>query len=874
MTQVLKHLLQSKLLVLSALLLVFACSSGPGSRSAAEIPAGDPSHEGRADMRNSITGIEQELESKQFDSALTKVEGLIQTEKRVPALHLLKARILMKQGKEQEALDYLTGRVLDDPDNPGMLAARGQFLLENGYLESARNDFLLAYQQNYRSVEILKVLVAIEQNNGNLNEALKLVDEALKLDSGDHDLWFSKARLEIRLNQAASARESVGNAIRLSEETLKYHQFHLEVLGYLKDGDEINRQIRKLAQKFPDDEWVAIRYATLLYTTGEQTRAKEILIRAVAKHPASYLLLFQLGTVYAAEKNWPESIRMFEAGLKEKPDSTWAMVQLAKIHFQSAKTEQAIDYLQQARAAESEDPFVYETLAKYYNRQNDTFEAEEIILEGLAINPQNEDLLLEYAALLEKRANYREAIKAYEKALAMRLTDHVILGRLGNLYRLILDFDQSKSYFKRAIAIKPDVSWVRSYYVELLADTESWREALEEIDKILGITPDDYWAYAKKAQIENELGDFDKAHRSIKRAIELRPDAPWLKEIEANTLESLRQYKAAESAFKEDLAETPDSAYLLMRLAYVQLHLDRTEALRSIEAALDSEDFDISTIELYLFLTGQHRRYWGFREGSRESLAYETIIHKRFDQADPLLKDIDLKQSVHYPFLAALFRLLHKEGGSVLSENAGCTAEKSAWHCFYAGMDAMRRKEWPRAREIFQQGLEKNPENIWLMVKLAYVHQHLDEHLPAIDLLERYLAGRSTGRSIWVKLRLALNCVLSQQYKKAEAVYLEILKADPDDNVALNNLAWMYLTAKDKTMKRTDEALRLATKAVEFSPSPANLDTLAEAYYQKKEYHKALKMAEQALDRDRRGLDDFKKTQKKILKAIEASQEK
>ncbi len=63
----------------------------------------------------------------------------------------------------------------------------------------------------------------------------------------------------------------------------------------------------------------------------------------------------------------------------------------------------------------------------------------------------------------------------------------------------------------------------------------------------------------------------------------------------------------------------------------------------------------------------------------------------------------------------------------------------------------------------------------------------------------------------------------------------------------------------------------LALKAVSISSSPANLDTLAEAYYQKKEFQKALKTAERALDRDRQGLDDFKKTKKKILKAIQST---
>ena len=82
------------------------------------------------------------------------------------------------------------------------------------------------------------------------------------------------------------------------------------------------------------------------------------------------------------------------------------------------------------------------------------------------------------------------------------------------------------------------------------------------------------------------------------------------------------------------------------------------------------------------------------------------------------------------------------------------------------------------------------------------------------------------------------------------------------------NFEAIYRTGTYTT--KLDDALKLALKAVEIQPSSANLDTLAEAYFQKEDYNRALKAIEQALDRDRRGLDDFKKTKKKILRAMES----
>ncbi|MBT7155462.1 MAG: tetratricopeptide repeat protein [Deltaproteobacteria bacterium] len=818
-----------------------------------------------------LAEIEQQMKNKQFKAALDKVEILINQDKQIPRSHLLKARILEGLGQKQQALNYLTQQIKENPENIGLIVARGQFLLDTGYVESARSDFLQAYKKNYRSFEILKLLSVIERTNGNLKESLNLTTEALNLNSNDHELWFIKAQLELRLHKLQEAKQSSVTAIKLFDANLKYYQLFIEILGFLKDRPEMERTIRMLVQKFPDDAWVNMRYATLLYANNEQKKAKAVLTRAVELHPRDYLLTFQLATILATEKKWEQSIQLFLSGLEVKPDSTWAKVQLSKVYFQAGQSLMAVEYLKKARAEASRDPFVYETLAKIYNRQNDTFEAERIILEGLAINRKNQNLILEYAGILEKRANYKEAIKAFEKALANNPDNYVVLGKLGNLHRLLKNYDKSKQYFQRSIQLKSDTSWVRSFYVELLSDMEDWREALQEIDLILEITANDYWTYAKKAQIEHQLGNFEAAHQSIKKAIALRPDAPWLKEIEAKSLESLGKYALAEESFQIALKTSVDNAYLLTRLGYVQLHLDRKAALRSVEKALDSEDFDISTIELYMYLKGQSYLSWGFKENSPEAKAHDAIMHKQFTVAKTLLQKPGMKNSPHLPFLRSLTQLLARESRSVLSSNVTLSPDLSDWHFFYLGMDALGKRDLQTAKHHFQKGLLSNPQNIWLMIKLAYVHQQLKEYKPAIDLLEKYLMRRSEGRNTWVKLKLALNLDLSFQVIKAEKVYMDILEDDPDDNVALNNLAWMYLTTKNSEMHKLDEALKLSLKAVKLSPSPANLDTLAEAYYQKKEFHKALKTVERALDRDRQGLDDFKKTKKKILKAIQST---
>ena len=68
----------------------------------------------------------------------------------------------------------------------------------------------------------------------------------------------------------------------------------------------------------------------------------------------------------------------------------------------------------------------------------------------------------------------------------------------------------------------------------------------------------------------------------------------------------------------------------------------------------------------------------------------------------------------------------------------------------------------------------------------------------------------------------------------------------PDNDLVLNNLAWLYLTAQDRQLRNLERAMKLAQKSVELHPTIDNLDTLAEAYFQSGEIKKALEIIRKA----------------------------
>ena len=70
---------------------------------------------------------------------------------------------------------------------------------------------------------------------------------------------------------------------------------------------------------------------------------------------------------------------------------------------------------------------------------------------------------------------------------------------------------------------------------------------------------------------------------------------------------------------------------------------------------------------------------------------------------------------------------------------------------------------------------------------------------------------------------------------------------DPDQAEALNNLAWLLVTAPDEELRDKKRSLVLAKKAVLLERSSVFLDTLAEAYYVNGFMPEAVKTIEEAI---------------------------
>ncbi|ARM30394.1 hypothetical protein B9H02_02445 [Prosthecochloris sp. HL-130-GSB] len=150
-----------------------------------------------------------------------------------------------------------------------------------------------------------------------------------------------------------------------------------------------------------------------------------------------------------------------------------------------------------------------------------------------------------------------------------------------------------------------------------------------------------------------------------------------------------------------------------------------------------------------------------------------------------------------------------------------------------------------KARKFFEL------PSLRMLVMEGYALFRLELYGRAIDVLDEALVYKEqenrSGLLVQLHTTRAMTYEKLLRYDLSKAAYASVLEIDPDNPLALNNLAYM-MAEQDEQL---DLALEYATKAVEFEPdNPVFLDTLGWVLYKQQKYERAKLYLEKAATLD------------------------
>ncbi len=158
--------------------------------------------------------------------------------------------------------------------------------------------------------------------------------------------------------------------------------------------------------------------------------------------------------------------------------------------------------------------------AIYHHSKKNFLKAKEIYETLLQTNPDNINILQNYAALLSQIKEYKKADDAFKKCLKIKPNDPLILYNYGKLFHDQNIFDKAIELYKKSFSIdsKNDVSLYNlgNIYFSL----KKFDQSIEYFKKAIEINPQNFLAYNNLGLSYKYKGNFELAEKFYQKSIE------------------------------------------------------------------------------------------------------------------------------------------------------------------------------------------------------------------------------------------------------------------------------------------------------------------------------------------------------------------
>jgi tetratricopeptide (TPR) repeat protein len=197
----------------------------------------------------------------------------------------------------------------------------------------------------------------------------------------------------------------------------------------------------------------------------------------------------------------------------------------------------AKDYFTRVLEYDYTRPDIFSSLADIYKREGDTLAAQEAIVKGRELYPDDFNLLIAETNIYLSSDKQEMAMGNLEKALEIDKSNPTIFFAVGTIYDQLGDFEKAESAYKNALALNPDYFEanynIGALYVNKAADIQTKAndlplDAIEEYDaekakademlkasipyleKALDLQPGDVNAMVSLKEIYTRLGMTEK----------------------------------------------------------------------------------------------------------------------------------------------------------------------------------------------------------------------------------------------------------------------------------------------------------------------------------------------------------------------------
>lgn len=700
-------------------------------------------------------------------------------------------KVLLQLGQYQKVLDELPA----DEQQPQLLALRGHALLALHRVEEGRATFAQISLRHPGSTPALLGQARLALLDGDRQQALAHLQQAVKLQPDDADAW----------------------------------RMHGDVLRLLGRNYEALVSYQRILQLRPSQVQAHVDLASLHIQSGKLDEARKELVTA----------------------------------RQTTSNSLQAIYTLALLEFRENKMSAAQDHLAQVlRAAPDHLPSNLLMGAVLRSRGN-YVQAEQHLRKFLDANPGHPYASKLLASVLMSNGAPQQGLELILPLLSSQQQDREMMALAGELYLRLRQFSRSAEYFEQASKLAPDVPMLRAALALShlgMGDTE---RAVAELEVAANLD-------SKSARVGTMLvlshlrnGQYDKALAAAKRMESQHPDNPMVHNLKGGVLLMQRDRTAARASFERALALDPLFIPALDNLTTMDVQDNKPEqARRRLETvqAKHPANVDLMTA-LAKVAIGQAQigvaRTWLERAVQASPTALEPSLRLanfyalNHEPGKALTIGQKLLSSyANEPQVVALVAGLQSRNGqgeaaldnwnklAALRPNSPEVLHQLAGARAGAQDPAGAAQALSKALALYEATYAQRPSAPALLALYGALVQ-AGKIGQARQLVQQWLSKRPGD--LTTRMYFASSLLAQKDYPASTAQFEQVLRQAPKQVLALNNLAWLY------QQQRNPRALEYAEQAHQLAPdNPSISDTLGWLLAEQGKFERALPLLKQA----------------------------
>lgn len=574
-----------------------------------------------------------------------------------------------------------------------------------------------------------------------------------------------------------------------------------------QEGDyaEALELFRQLVADVPDESYVRIEYAELLFRVGRYAAAAEQAeaARRLAPHDPEALRLYAQVQVRLSDDD-PAALERARAAFEElrelSPEELEGSVTLGQIYLSQERPGDAADLFLELMQRRPGDRMLVSMLLEALERSDRFDEAEAELGSFLDVDPAFVKARLALAEILARRGDHAGAVETLRAGLAEgEESDPEVARQLAiELYRTGRS-EEALAAAETALLTSPEDFALQYLRSMALVDLERFSQALAGIERLGEANPTNLDVAVLRARLLERLGRRTEAARLLQITI------ARLTAAQRGAMARQARMELAELHFRggdwEDVVRitqvllteadpgTRVESALLASEALVKLErvAEALAMLRSTGDGLEEADARLAAKEAEILLRTEHeeegyQRLAGLVAGDDvEDLLLAAEVYQRlerFDDAIPVLERAKRRDPRSLPLL---FRL-----GAVYERNG----------------------QRPEAEQEFRALLDLDPEFAPALNYLGYMWAEHGENLPeALDLVLRAVAldpdnGAYVDSLGWAYFKMG-------RYQEARGHLERAAELEPEDAVVHEHLGDVY-----RALAQTDDARQLYERAL------------------------------------------------------------